>query len=78
MVDGKLFYSEGDQAWTKLRLKKEVLHEFPQLKNKRISFKYRMIIPRSPDKIEEFMEEFSKSSNMIPVLLFFSKSEVEE
>jgi hypothetical protein len=37
-----------------------------------------MIIPRSPDKIEEFMEEFSKSSNMIPVLLFFSKSEVEE
>ena len=51
--------------------------KFPELKNKRASFNYKMIIPRSQDMIKEFFEEYKKSSNVIPILLFFGKNEQE-
>lgn len=72
-IEGKLLYCEGDGAWNMIRLKKEVLYEFPELKNKRASLNYKMVIPRTPDKIKDFLEELKKSSSVVPILLFFEK-----
>ena len=46
-VEGKLAYAEGFQSWNLLRLKKEIVNEFPQLKEKRSAFSYRLAFFRS-------------------------------
>jgi hypothetical protein len=74
IVDGKIFYSEGHQAWNVIRLKKEVLHEYPQLRNKRESFGYKMIIPKDSETIKKVLKEISE--NAIPILLYLCKNEL--
>ncbi len=70
-VRGKLFYSEGDQSWNLIRLRREVLHEFPQLKEKSSTFGYTMLIPKTKGEIEEALTKFEKTA--VPILLFFNK-----
>ena len=67
-------YSEGNQAWSVMRLKKELLHEFPQLKEKREQFLYKMIIHRSLEGLKEEIGKLECSKDeVVPVLLFFGK-----
>ncbi len=76
-IQGKLFYSEGDQSWNLIRLKKEVLHEYPQLKDKSASFGYTMIVPKSIEEIKKAIAEFEKVA-AVPIILFFRKEKKEE
>ena len=69
-VAGRIFYSEGDQSWNTIRLKKEILQQFPQLKEKSSSFGYVMIIPRSQEEMKKLVDEKKES---LPILLFFHK-----
>jgi hypothetical protein len=75
-VDGKIFYSEGDQCWNLIRLRKEVLHEFPELKKKSVSFGYTMIIPKSKEGFKEILLGMEKEA--IPILLFLNKVAQQE
>lgn len=70
VVKGKLFYSEGAQSWNVIRLRREVLHEFPELKEKSSSFGYKMIIPKSKQEAEKVLDI---EKNAVPILLFFNK-----
>ena len=40
--EGKIYYNESFQAWNTLKLKKELFSEFPQLKEKRSKFFYKL------------------------------------
>ena len=73
-VIGKLFYNEGSQAWNIIRLKKDLLFQFPQLKEKRSNFSYKMIMPSSLNELKKKVKEIEKNSESIPILLFFRKS----
>jgi len=77
-VKGKLSYSESAQAWNTIKIKKEVLLFFPQLKEKRSMFSYTMLVPRSHEEIKEKLAELDEDDNKIPILLFFEKSKQEE
>lgn len=72
-IDGKLFYNEGSQAWTILRLKRELVHKFPQLKDKRSNFGYKMIMHDSLESLKTMVKDIEKNGGKIPVLLFFCK-----
>lgn len=74
-VKGKLSYSESAQAWNTIKIKKEVLLFFPQLREKRSMFGYTMLVPRTCEEIKEKLTELDKESNHIPILLFFEKSQ---
>lgn len=74
-INGKLFYNEGSQAWTILRLKKDLLYKFPQLKDKRSSFGYKMIMHESIDDLKAMVKDLEKNGGKIPLLLFFCKEE---
>ena len=74
-INGKLHYNEGSQSWNLIRLKKEVLHEFPQLREKSASFGYTMIISKSKEGFEELIQ---KEKDGLPILLFFSKNIKED
>lgn len=72
-IKGKLSYSESSQAWSVLKIKKDIFHIFPQLKEKRSEFSYHMIVPRS---FEEAKEKFDELTDKVPILLFFEKEKV--
>lgn len=72
-IKGSLLYNESAQAWNIIRLKKEVLNEFPELKEKRGSFQYTMIIPRSEKELDKTFIEQLKAQNIFPIFLSFSK-----
>ena len=71
-IKGKLLYSEGSQAWNIIRLKKEILREFPQLKEKRSKFSYKMIVPKSYSDVKVVIENF-EGLKVIPILLLFCR-----
>lgn len=78
-VKGKLSYSESAQAWNTIKIKKEILMFFPQLREKRSMFGYTMLVPRTHEEIKEKLAELDKEDNHVPILLFFEKTpEVED
>jgi hypothetical protein len=76
-IKGKLSYCESDQAWNLLRLKKEILHEFPHLKNKQGDFIYLMKLHHSYDDLREELDVLQTESPVVPIILFIGKEKPE-
>ncbi|MEK6888817.1 MAG: hypothetical protein AABW80_01785 [Nanoarchaeota archaeon] len=73
-IKGKLMYSEGDQAWNTLRLKKEILMQYPHLKDKSASnFIYLMELHRNFDELKKQIETLEKENSLIPIIFFLGK-----
>ena len=74
-IKGRILYNESSQAWSTIKIKREIFYIFPQLKDKRSNFSYTMIIPRSYDEFKQQFEELKKDSIKFPILLFFEKED---
>lgn len=72
-ITGPMTYNESAQAWNIIRLRKDILHEFPELKDKRTMFTYKLVIPRSPEAIKQIIEQCLQSQNIVPIFLSFAK-----
>lgn len=72
-VKGKLFYHESAQAHNIIRLTKEVILQYPQLREKRSSFCYKMIVPRTQEEYREHLKELRRNTNKIPIILFLGR-----
>lgn len=70
-ITGKMSYGEGNRAWNVIRLKQNILREFPQLKERRKKFAYKMIMHRSFKELKEEIEKMEKKNKVIPIFLFF-------
>ena len=67
-------YSEGFQAWNVIRLKKELFEEFPELKEKRSKFSYKLIFHRTPEEFEKAVKELKKKNQeVMPMMLWLFK-----
>ena len=73
-VDGKLAYAEGFQCWNILRLKKEIVDEFPQLKEKRSAFSYRLIFFRTHEELLNSIKKL-KNEDVMPLILWMYKEQ---
>ena len=71
-VQGNLSYSESLGAWNTLRFRKELMKEFPQLKEKRSKFSYKLVSCRDLDEFKKTIEELKKEK-IKPLLLFLYK-----
>jgi len=69
-VKGRVHYSESNQSWNTIVLKKEFLNEFHQLKEKRSKFSYEMIFGRTEEEMIEAIKQIIKDKNLMPVLMF--------
>ena len=67
---GNLSYGEGNRAWNVLRFKKNILQEFPQLKERQKKFGYKMVMHRSFKELKEAINKMEKESDVIPIFLF--------
>jgi hypothetical protein len=72
-IKGKLSYSEGDQAWTILRLKKEILQKYPHLKEKQSNFIYLMKVCDSHEELKQELEQLKKEEDTVPIIFMIGK-----
>ena len=70
-------YGESQQAWNLIRLKHDLLKEFPQLKQKREDFVYQMIMHRSYKDLKKAIADMEKQERAIPIFLFLCKKDRE-
>jgi hypothetical protein len=72
--EGKIHYSESFQAWNTLKIKKELFSEFPQLKEKRSKFSYKLVYFRDCKEFEkEIKKKINEGLEVMPLLLTIFK-----
>jgi hypothetical protein len=74
-INGKIHYSESNQAWNLLKLKSEFLKEFPQLKEKRSKFSYKFVFIREDKDLIKMMKESVDNKKSMPILMFIYRDE---
>jgi len=72
---GKIAYNEGNCSSSIIRLKKEVLNEFPDLRKKGMHFRYNLMLCRSFDELEKYITKLKKEKEAIPFILFIEKED---
>lgn len=72
-IKGKIVYREPDQSWNMLKLKRELITEFPQLKEKRSSFSYKMLFYRTYEEFEKLIRKMKRDKLPLPIILYLVK-----
>ena len=58
---GRIYYKESSQAWCFLRLRKEIIDEFNQLREKYSKFSYDAVYYRTYEELENALKRIKKS-----------------
>ncbi len=69
-LKAKISYNQGDRAWNIIRIRKDIIKEFPSLKDKRDKFSYRMILHKSYEDLEKAIKKLKKDRDTMPIMLF--------
>ena len=77
-IAGKMFYSESNQCWNIIRLKKDILQRFPQLKEKQADFCYKMNMYSDFNELGQEIKALQKKGETVPILLMFYKKKIEQ
>jgi len=72
-IKGKLSYFESTHSWSCLNLKKAVLEEFPQLKERVSSFGYKMVFYHEYVLLEKFIRKLKREDEALPILVWLVK-----
>jgi hypothetical protein len=73
ILEGRLAYSESLRAWNTIRLKKGILDEFKQLRDRMTKFAYKMIFYSEWNELEKALRKNRKEGLPVPVLIWFVK-----
>ena len=71
-TEGKMVYCEGQRAWSFLRIKGEILSEFPQLRERREKLGYKLLFCRDINELENQFKKI-KEIGVAPLLVWFMK-----
>jgi hypothetical protein len=69
-------YGESVRAWNTIRLKKEFVNEFPDLKNRSFKVKYHVTFQQSYIDLEKQIKKMKKSDMPVPILLLFERTQL--
>lgn len=72
-VEGKISYEISRQSWDMIRLKKEIINEFPELREKRSRFSYQLIFYRDYKGLEKAIRKMKREGAPLPMFLFLKK-----
>jgi hypothetical protein len=73
-LSGRMYYDEKSQAWGIIRLKSEIVKEFPQLGEKRSKFSYELKYFRKVEEFEKLIRDMKKEKvEALPVLVWMFK-----
>ena len=77
-TSGKLSYHESAQAYNTLRLPKQILTQFPDLKNKLLNIRFKLEYFSNYSDIRKFLWESEYNNQEPPLLVYFYKKNVKE
>ena len=72
-VRGRLSYDEYNRAWSRVRLKKSIIEEYRELKERRASFSYKAVLYPNYRDLEKAIKGMKKEDMPLPIFLFFVK-----
>ncbi len=72
-IMGSVSYSDNYGAWNTIRLKKEVLQEFPQLKEKLAKIRYKLVFYKAYAEFLAAVKKMQENNEPLPLLLYFYK-----
>jgi len=72
-IMGNVSYSDGYGAWNTIRLKKDVLKEFPQLKEKTAKIRYKLLFYKNYEEFTQAVKKIQENKEPLPMLLYFYK-----
>ena len=72
-IQGVVWYTSSDCAWNVIRLKKDIIDEFPQLKERNSKFFYKMIHHDNYAQLEKSIRRMKKDKEPLPILLSLYK-----
>jgi len=76
-IEGKISYHEARGSWDTIRFQRRLVNEFPQLKDKRACFSYKMILHKSFKDLKKEIEKLRDNEEALPILLFLCKEKQE-
>ena len=76
-LQGPILYSPGSRAWNTIRIKRDLIFKFPQLKEKRAKFVYKMVLHKSFEQLETALKKMKRGKEAVPVLFFLYKEKQE-
>jgi hypothetical protein len=72
-LKGKLSYMESTHSWSLMNLRKAVIEEFPQLKERVSAFGYKMVLFHEYDDLEKSIKKSKRDGEALPILLWLIK-----
>ncbi len=72
-IKGKLSYIESTHSWSLMSLRKPVIEEFPQLKERTSKFGYKMTFYHEYEQLEKFIRKLKKEGEALPILVWLVK-----
>jgi hypothetical protein len=72
-INGKLSYLESTHSWSLMNLRKVVVEEFPQLKERVSSFGYKMLFYHDYENLEKFIKKLRKGGDALPILIWLTR-----
>lgn len=72
-VKGKLSYLESTHSWSLINLKKVIIDEFPQLKERISSFYYKMVFYHEYEELEKLVKKLKRDKEALPIMMWLVK-----
>lgn len=72
-INGKLSYLESTHSWSLMNLRKPIIEEFPQLKERVSAFGYKMLFYREYDQLEKLIRKMKRDGEALPILVWLVK-----
>ena len=76
-IKGRVLYNDNHHTWNTIRFKKEIVNEFPQLKERRANFSYKMVFYENYDDFEKEFRRLRRNKEPLPILLFLCREKQE-
>jgi hypothetical protein len=72
-IKGKLSYLESTHSWSLMSLRKAILEEFPQLKERISAFGYKMVLFHEYNDLEKSIKKLKREGEAVPILMWLVK-----
>ena len=69
-AEGAVSYDNSSGCWNTIRVRKNFVKQFPQLKEKRAKFSYKMNFYASYEELKKAIERMDKNKEPLPILLY--------
>ena len=70
IAEGRVSYNESLGAWNTIRLSKDIIKEFPTLKNRKAKISFKIEYSRTMENLRSTITQTEKENKGIPMLLY--------